>query len=327
MQKHFSSLVEDSCRYINRGKKGYVVDIGSNDGTLLQIFSRHGFATLGVEPATNLVKISESKGIRAINAFFNTDTAHKVYQRHGAADVITATNVFAHVDNLQDVLNGVNHLLSSEGIFIIEVPYLFHLINRLEFDTIYHEHLSYFSLESLLFLFEKYGMTVVDVKQVSTHGGSIRVFIKKGGKSSKNVLSLLKFENDEKINDFATYIKFGNDVSKLRQELIDLLKNLKKSGYRITGYGATAKGNTLLNYCNIGIEYLDYISDTTPLKQGKYTPGMHVPIVSEEQFHKNPPNYAILLAWNYADEILQKETTYRKKGGKFILPIPRPTVI
>lgn len=328
MKTHFLGLAEEVNKNFKFNKNGMVIDIGSNDGTLLQCFSNYGFNTVGVEPASNIAKLAEEKGIRTVNDFFDVKTAVKIREEFGDAHIITGTNVFAHIDDLESILHGVNHLLSDEGVFIIEAPYLLNLLNNIEFDTIYHEHLSYFSLHPLVYLFKKFDLTVVDVRQIPVHGGSIRVFAQKAHKpQSQNVKDLLLKEQNAEVYSFDTYLRFAQNVASVKEKLTVLLKKLKEKGSRITGYGATAKGNTLLNYCRIGTDLLDYISDTTFLKQGTYSPGMHIPIVSEKKFHEVPPDYALLLAWNYADEILKKESEYRKKGGKFILPIPEPKVI
>jgi hypothetical protein len=328
MQAYFTDLAEDVIQNFKVSKDSLVIDIGSNDGTLLQCFSKFGLRTLGVEPASNIARLAEAKGIQTVNEFFDENCAVNVCEDYGLADIITATNVFAHVDNLRSILRGVNLLLSSNGVLIIEVPYLPNLLSNMEFDTIYHEHLSYFALHSLIYLFQKFGMEIVDVKQVPIHGGSIRVFVQKLPKQqSQNVPKLLLMEREAKLDSLKTYTKFAEKVALVREKLVKLLKTVKNEGSRITGYGATAKGNTLLNYCKIGSDILDYITDTTPFKQGRYTPGMHISIFPEEKFHEDPPDYALLLAWNYADEILQKESGYRKRGGEFILPIPEPRVI
>lgn len=328
MQIHFSGLAEDTIQNFRPSENSLVVDIGSNDGTLLRCFSKLGLRILGIEPASNIAQLAEATGIPTVNEFFDEDCAINVYKEYGSVDIITATNVFAHIDNLESILRGINHLLSNRGVFIIEVPYLLNLLNNMEFDTIYHEHLSYFAVHPLVYLFRKFGMEVVDIKQIYVHGGSIRVFVQKLPKQqSQNVTKLLLMERETKLNSLKTYTKFSKSVALVREKLVKLLKTLKNEGARITGYGATAMGNTLLNYCKIGTDILDYISDTTPFKQGRNTPGMHIPIFPEEKFHEDSPDYALLLAWNYADEILQKESEYRKKGGKFILPIPEPEVI
>lgn len=328
MKVHFAGLSEDVVEKFKFNKNNLVVDIGSNDGTLLQYFSRFGINVLGIEPASNIAQLAEAKGIRTLNEFFDEKCAMKIRKEYGQAQVITGTNVFAHVDDLESILHGMNHLLSDDGVIVIEVPYLLNLLNKVEFDTIYHEHLSYFALHPLVYLFQKFNLTIVDVKQVAVHGGSIRVFVQKAPRQqSKNVTGLLQMEREAKVDSLETYLQFAERVASVKSKLNTLLRTFRDEGSRITGYGATAKGNTLLNYCNIGTDILEYISDTTIFKQGSYTPGMHIPVISEQKFHEDPADYALLLAWNYADDILQKESEYRRGGGKFILPIPEPEVV
>lgn len=328
MQVHFSELVEDVVQNFKPANNSLVVDIGSNDGTLLRCFSKFDLRVLGVEPATNIAQIARAKGIPTINRFFDEECAVKICKKYGKANVITAANVLAHNDDLESFAHGIYALLADDGVFIIEVPYMLNLLDNMEFDTIYHEHLSYFAVHPLIYLFRKFGMEVVDVKQIPIHGGSIRVFVQKSpAQKSQNVVNMLSMELEAGINSLETYTEFGREVYSIKEKLVRLLKTLKENGARITGYGATAKGNTLLNFCKIGPDILDYISDTTPLKQGCYTPGMHIPVVFEEKFHKDPPDYALLLAWNYGEEIMRKESKYRQNGGKFILPIPEPRVI
>jgi len=328
MRIHFNGLTEDVFENYKISKDGLVIDIGSNDGTLLKCFSKFGLRILGIEPASNIARLAETNKIPTVNKFFNENCAVNVYKEYGPADIITATNVFAHTDNLENILRGVNHLLSNSGVFVIEVPYILNLLNNIEFDTIYHEHLSYFGVRPLTHLFRKFGMNIVNVKKIPVHGGSIRIFVQKFvTQQPQNVTKLLSLERGAKLDSLDTYMKFAEHVVLIKNKLVKLLMTLKNDGNRITGYGATAKGNTLLNYCKIGTDILDYISDTTPYKQGLYTPGMHIPIFSEEKFHEDPPDYTLLLAWNYADAILQKEKEYRKNGGRFILPIPEPKVI
>lgn len=328
MELHFAGLTKDVSTNFKVNKDSLVVDIGSNDGTLLQYFSKIGLRVLGIEPASNIAQIARKRGISTINKFFSKDCALEIYKKYGFADVILATNVFAHVDNLENILYGIDYLLSKDGLFVIEVPYLINLLDNIEFDTIYHEHLSYFSTYPLVYLFRKFGMKIVDIKQIPIHGGSIRIFVKRSTKKqSQNVSKFLLMEQNAELDSIKTYTKFTKKVDLVKERLVKLLKTLKNEETRITGYGATAKGNTLLNYCKIGPDILDYISDTTAYKQGRYTPGMHIPIFPEEKFHKDIPNYSLLLAWNYADAILQKEQKYRRKGGKFILPLPDPKII
>lgn len=328
MQVHFSELVEDVIQNFKPANNSLVVDIGSNDGTLLRCFSKFDLRILGIEPASNISKVALAKGIPTINKFFNEKCASEVCKKYGSANLITATNVFAHADDLESFVNGITNLLADDGVFIIEVPYLLNLLKNMEFDTIYHEHLSYFALHPLVHLFQKFGMEVVDVKQIHIHGGSIRVFVQKSpARQSQNVVDMLSMELEAGLDSLETYTKFGKEVYLLKEKLVKLLKTLKGKGAKITAYGATAKGNTLLNFCKIGPDILDYISDTTPLKQGCFSPGMHIPVVSEEKFHEEPPDYALLLAWNYAEEIMRKESKYRQNGGKFILPISEPRIV
>lgn len=328
MTVHFNELAEDTIKKLNLKKNALIVDIGSNDGTLLKSFLQKGFKNiLGVEPAKNIAKLANDDGVRTENEFFNNENALRLKEKYGSADLILGTNVFAHVDDLKSFVIGVKEFLSEKGTFVIEVPYLLHLIKNLEFDTIYHEHLSYFSIQSLDYLFKKYGMSIVDVENVKSHGGSIRVFVNNTDVKSEAVERMIDEENKMELNSFDTYLKFAEEVQNLKETLRKLLKSLKDKGMHITGYGASAKGSILLNYCKIGTETLDYISDTTPFKQGRYNPGMHIPIVPEEEFHKSPPDYAIILAWNYADAIMKKEENFIKNGGKFIMPVPKPRIV
>jgi SAM-dependent methyltransferase len=328
MVEHFREMAAGILDKFHFTDDSLVVDIGSNDGTLLSGFVQKGFSNvLGIEPATNIAEMANENGIRTLNDFFNERTANETAASFGNASIITATNVFGHVDDLENFVKGVRNLLSDEGVFIIEVPHVVEMIKKLEFDTIYHEHLSYFSLTSLDNLFKRHGMAVVDVEKTDVHGGSIRVFVQKSHKESERVKDFLKSEKEFGIDKIETYEKFSRDVEMLRENLIETLINLKKQGFRIVGYGASAKGNVLTNYCKIGPDVIEYISDTTPLKQGRYTPGMHIPVVNEERFHKDNADYAIILAWNYTDRILEKEKEFRKRGGKFIIPVPVPKVV
>lgn len=329
MKAHFARLAEDLIQRFNLFPEGLVIDIGSNDGTLLKNFQKHNMATLGVEPADNIAEWARSHGIETLNDFFSERVAHKVCAERGQAKVILATNVLAHVPDLEDFLRGVNCLLADDGIFVIEVPYLVDLLNNLEFDTIYHEHLSYFAVRPLVTLFSRFGMGIVEVERISVHGGSLRLYVRKSADSlsSSSVNELLKLETEAKLDSPDRYREFAEGVARVREDLLSLLKALKAQGARIAGYGAAAKGNILLNYCKIGTDILDCITDTTPLKQGRYTPGMHIPVLPESHFHEASPDYALLLAWNYADEILQKEEEYRQAGGKFIVPIPKPRLV
>ncbi len=325
---HFAALAAEITQRFDVPVGSLVVDVGSNDGTLLQSFQKLGMRVLGVEPAVNISKLAVSRGIETTNDFFSSHVAETISAELGRAKVITAANVLAHVNDPEDFLSGVTSLLDEDGIFVIEVPYLVDLLEKREFDTIYHEHLSYFALRPLMSLFAKFGLGIVRVERISVHGGSLRLYVQKSAHSiSPNVSELLKLEERAKLAALETYQKFAEDVSQIKEELRSLLQSLKARGARIVGYGAPAKGNLLLNYCQIGTDILDYIIDTTPFKQGRYTPGTRVPIFPESRFHNAPTDYALLLAWNYTDAILQKEKAYRQAGGKFIVPIPKPRIV
>lgn len=328
MEQHFHLLAVEVANNFNLGKEDLVVDIGSNDGTLLKGFKKLGTRTLGIEPATNVALIAERGGIETLNDFFSVELAKYIIEKKGHARVIAGTNVFAHINDLNEILHAVKNLLTSDGIFIIEVPYLVDLLSKTEFDTMYHEHLSYFSLRPLVTLFKKFNMELFSVKRISVHGGSIRCYARRSPSTMQNsVYQLLSTEEDLKLNSFDTYLEFSARVRKIRLQLTSLLKRLKRGGHRIIGYGATAKGNTLLNYCKIGTDILEYIVDNTPFKQGLYTPGMHVPVVPSDRIIIDLPEYTLLLAWNYLDEISRKEQRYMELGGKFIVPIPEPRIV
>ena len=328
MKAHFAKLAESIIERFSLTEGNLVLDIGSNDGTLLENFQRYGMRVLGIEPATNVAKLALLRGVETLDDFFDEGLARRICLDRGQPRVILGTNVLAHVADLEGFLRGVNHLLANDGVFVIEVPYLVDMLSKVEFDTIYHEHLRYFAVRPLVTLFSKFGMGIVDVEGVNVHGGSLRVYVQKFIRSlPSSGTKLLSLETEAKVDSLETYQKFAEDVSRIKEELLSLLKALKNRGAKITGYGAPAKGNILLNYCKIGTDILDYITDTTPFKQGCYTPGMHIPIFPESHFHEFLPDYALLLAWNYADEILQKEHEYRQAGGKFIVPIPRLQIV
>ncbi|QLH05766.1 class I SAM-dependent methyltransferase [Nitrosopumilus ureiphilus] len=306
-----------------------VIEIGSNDGSLLQEFKKLGTNVLGIEPAKNIAKIANDLGIPTENAFLTYKIAKKI-SIDNKAIVIVANNVFGHIDDLQELMKCVKLLLKDEGIFVFEVPYLLDLIQKLEFDTVYHEHLSYFSLGSLKKLMTDNEFEIFNVKKQKVHGGTIRVFAAKKNnfKPRKYVEELIDYEEKFGINKLETYKKFSDDVSRLKKSLIKELKKLKKEKKIIFGYGAPAKGNVLLNYCNIGTKFLDHIVDTTPLKQGLYTPGMHIPVKPVKILvEKGSQQVAFLLAWNYEKEILEKENQFRKNGGRFLVPIPFPRLV
>jgi SAM-dependent methyltransferase len=330
MKQHFALLAEDIIKTYKLTSNSLVVDIGGNDGSLLSNFKKHNIKVLNVEPSANVAKVSRKLGIDTVNDYWNSETASKIYKKWGKAKVILATNVFAHVDDSHSFLEGVDLLLEEDGVFVVEVPYLVDLLEKTEFDTIYHEHLSYFAIKPMEILFEKHNLKIVDVKRIWVHGGSIRIYANKKSEAlqiTNAVSELLALEKKLKLNSLETYEKFAEKVRLNREKLQKLLEKLKKEGKKIIGYGAPAKGNVLLNYCKIGTEFLDYVVDTTSFKQGKYTPGMHLYVFPVEKIREDNPDFLLLLAWNYSEQIFKKEKEYQKNGGKFIIPIPEPKIV
>lgn len=324
MKRHFAELARVLIEDFHLAEDDLVVDIGSNDGTLLKNFQTR---VLGVDPAENVVKQAIQNGVETICDYFGVNTAFSILNQYGEAKVIIGTNVLAHVNNLYDFMAGVSLLLDNRGVFVVEVPHFLELYRHREFDTIYHEHLSYFLTRPISRLAESFGMTLNTVKRIPVHGGSIRSYMTKWKLVKSIGEPILNEEWDSLLYHWQTYSAFAGEVNLIKDTLVNLLTQLRARGKRITGYGAPAKGNTLLNYCKIGPELLEYLSDTTPFKQGKFSPGMHIPVVSPDVFHEDPPDYALMLPWNYKDEILRKEQKFMKDGGKFIVPIPKPEVV
>lgn len=328
MMNNFSNLAYQSLKRIKYTDKTLVVDIGSNDGSLLTFFKSFGVRVLGIDPAENLAILAEMKGIPTETLLFNTSAGKRVAKKYGQAKIITATNVIAHINDLHKVIQGVSELLDDDGYFITEFPYLLDLIHHNEFDTIYHEHLSYFSLKPWKRLIEQYGFKIVDVQRLQIHGGSIRITqSRKKSPKSTAVSHLLSLEEHYGLYARSTYEEFAERVAYLKTDLNNTLKTLKKQGKNIIGYGAAAKGNVLTNYFNIGKETLDYIVDSTPYKQGLYTPGKHIPVQAENKLLEDMPDYALILAWNFVDEIMEKQQEYKKRGGNFIIPVPEVRIV
>jgi hypothetical protein len=326
---HFISMAIDICKKYELTPGSLVIDVGSNVGVLLSGFKSQGLRVLGIEPSSNVAKIAIKNGIDTISEFFSSNLALKIRQQMGNASVITATNVFAHVDDLYDFVKAADILLTEKGIIVIEAPYLVNMLDNLEYDTIYHEHLSYLSVKPMTKFFSELEMDVFDVERQSIHGGTLRYFIGRKGKRriSQNIAEFLLLEEKKGIYSEKHLKKFAEDVKNHCIELNAMLTDLKRHGKKIVGISAPAKGNTLLNYCKIGPETLDYITEKSTLKIGKYTPGMHIPVYSEDVLLKDKPDYALILAWNFAEEIMRNNEQYRNNGGRFIVPTPHPRII
>jgi SAM-dependent methyltransferase len=330
-RRHWNEFAETTTRMLQLGPDDLVIDVGSNVGVLLQMFANHGTRVLGVDPAGNIAEIANRNGIETVAAFFNAKTARGIVEAKGKASVITGTNVFAHVDDLTDLIQAVDILLNDKGVFIIEAPYFVELLHNLEYDTIYHEHLSYLSLKPMRRFFSTFGMEIFDVQRRDIHGGSFRIFVQRqssGRRAISSVIAeLLAIEEREAIYDHVTLGKFASDVAQNRSDLRKLLMGLKRSGKRVAGVSAPAKGMTLLNYCGIGTDILDFVTEKSKLKIGRFTPGAHIPVVSDDVLLERQPDYALLLAWNFAEEIMNNLKVFSDRGGKFIMPIPNPRII
>jgi len=327
---HFTKMAEDLSKEFKLNSNSLVVDIGSNDGLLLKGFQKNGIQTIGVEPAANIAEIAQKDGVETVNDFFNSNVVKQIIEKKGNADVVTANNVFAHIDNIDYVINDVKDLLKKDGIFVIEVQYFVDTIQQMTFDNVYHEHLSYFTLTSLNYFFKKHGMETFNAKRVDSHGGSLRVFVKKSeGKHEihNDVNKILEDEKNMGIGSMDIYKKFAGKVNVVKEKLIEYIKDIKNQEKSIVGYGAPAKSTTLLNFCNIGKDFIDYIVEDNPLKIGLYTPGTHIPIVSSKMLDEQKPDYILILAWNFAEEIIDKTKNYAECNVKFIIPLPETKVV
>lgn len=328
MVNHFEKLSNYAISLVNFNPSDLVLDIGSNDGTLLSSFKKRGARVLGVDPAKNLSKIANQSGIPTINNYFTQKIARGILKKYGPAKVICATNVVAHVHDLKDFIEGVKILLTKDGILIAEFPYLLDLLEKTEFDTIYQEHLSYFSVTSFSRLMKNHNLNLINIQKIPIHGGSLRCVVK-NDRNIKNakIEKIIQQELKSGLKDPKTYQKFAKDVETARHNLVSLLLELRSKNKRIVGYGASAKGNIVTNYCKIGPETIDYIVDSIPYKQGKYTPGMHIPIYIESRIIEDKPDYVLILAWNFQDEIMEKQKEYKRRGGKFIVMSPKLKII
>ncbi|MDE2020493.1 MAG: methyltransferase domain-containing protein, partial [Patescibacteria group bacterium] len=324
--EHFEQYAKEAVKPFLDSKDDLVIDIGGNDGVLLG-YLKDDARVLNVDPADNLAKFSEEKGVPFYPAFFSSAVAAELVEKYGQAKVVTANNVFAHVDPLRDVFKGVAELIGEDGVFIFEVHWVKHLVETGCFDQIYHEHLCFHSLHALKRLVELSGMQVFDVDIVPMQGQSLRVFAAKHRPATQNVARVLAEEEAAGLTTEDAYHAFAATVEKNKKTLLELLRSLKAEGKRIVGYGAPAKSTTLLHYYGLGTETLEYLTDTTPLKQGLYSPGKHIPIVPPERLLEDTPDYILLLAWNFKDAILKKEQPLRDKGVKFIITIPAIEVV
>jgi SAM-dependent methyltransferase len=328
-REHWAEFAASVAQRLDLRPQDLVVDIGSNVGVLLNAFRARGLKVQGVDPAANIVLLARANGIDTLCEFFNADVARQIVAQKGRAAVITATNVFAHVDDLDAFVKSVIELLDTNGVFIFEAPYLANLLRQNEYDTIYHEHLSYLSVQPLIPFFGRHGLEVFDIEQRDIHGGSFRVFVARRGQRpiGAEVGRLLQAETAEGIHRHDVLEAFAKGVRDNKQALQWLLQALKHEGKRIAAVSAPAKGMTLLNYCGLDTDLIDFVTEKSQLKIGRYTPGAHIPVLADSALLVRQPDYALLLAWNFADEIMHNLDDFRRRGGKFIIPIPTPRIV
>ncbi|NLE29801.1 MAG: class I SAM-dependent methyltransferase [Phycisphaerae bacterium] len=312
-----------------RGLNGesLVIELASNDGYLLKNFVEKGIPVLGIDPAQGPAKEAEAIGVPTMCTFFTRDLARKLRSQGNRADVIIANNVLAHVADTNGFVQGIKLLLKDDGVAVIEVPYVRDLVDHCEFDTIYHEHLCYFSVTALDRLFRRHDLYLNDIEKLSIHGGSLRLYLEHRESPKSSVRSMLEEEAREQIDQYPYYENFHQSVQTIRSQMRQMLSGLKASGKTIAAYGAAAKGTIMLNYIGADSELINFVVDRNIHKQGKYLPGVRIPIFEPERLMRDKPDYVVILPWNFKDEILSQQTSYRMTGGKFIIPIPSPAIV
>jgi hypothetical protein len=329
--KHAADYVDMIVGRFNLGKDSLAVELASNDGYLLQNFVKKGIAALGVEPAANVAKVAVEKGVPTLVKFFGRKTAQEMVAAEQQANLVIGNNVLAQVPDLNDFVGGIRIVLKPQGVATLEFPHLMKLMAENQYDTIYHEHFSYFSFIAAEKIFAAHDLILFDVEELPTHGGSIRIYARHKEDASKPVGSrVVELRNRELAAGFErmeTYSTFGEKVKESKRSLLEFLIQARRSGKRIAGYGAPGKGNTLLNYCGIRTDFIDFTVDRNPYKQGKFLPGTHIPIFSPEKIMETRPDYVLILPWNFKDEIVKQMAVIREWGGKFVVPIPTAKVI
>lgn len=330
MAEHFKSFASEiiGSKFLSKDNP-FVVELGCNDGIMLKNFSQLGMCHLGIEPSLNVAQEANKIGVRTISEFFTEKLAESIVSQEGQADAFFAANVMCHIPDIVGVVKGIQKLLKPTGVVMFEDPYLGDVIAKTSYDQIYDEHVFLFSALSVQYLFGLFGMELIDLLPQKTHGGSMRYVLSHQGAYpiSNSVEKILEKERGQGLDKLNTFDAFRKNIEQSKINLISLLKKLKDEGKIVAGYAATSKSTTVLNYCGIGTDLISYICDTTPIKQGKLSPGMHIPVVPYQSFKDNPPDYALLLAWNHADEIMAKEKDYLANGGKWIIHVPDVKVL
>ena len=328
MLKHAKSIADRMVTECALGPKNLVAEIASNDGYLLKNYVAQNIPVLGIEPARNVAKVAEENGVRTVAEFFGIDLAQKLAHEGMRANVLHANNVMAHVPDVNGVVAGVAAFLAPNGVFVMETPYAKQMLDHTEFDTIYHEHLFYYSLTALSALMARHGLVIADVESLSIHGGSLRAFVRHAGATqTASVTAMLAEEKAWGVHAVAAYLPFRDRVAHLKTSLVDLLRALKAEGKSVVAYGAAAKGSTLLNHFGIDRDLVSLVVDRSTHKQGRYMPGVKIPISSPDALIDRRPDYTLLLTWNFAEEILAQQADYRAAGGKFIVPVPELRVV
>ena len=328
--EHARRFVDMAVDRFDLDSGSFVVEIASNDGYLLQHVVARRIECLGVEPAANVAQVARDKGIDTQSVFFGTETARSIRDARRPADLIVGNNVLAHVPDLNDFVSGLKRLLADDGVISMEFPHLMQLMDQAQFDTIYHEHFSYFSFLTVDRVFRKHGLVIFDVEQLPTHGGSLRIFAQHDNARrslTAAVDALFAEERTRGLDRLQAYGSFQAQVNRIKRELLLFLLQAKRDDKQIVGYGAPGKGNTLLNYCGIGPDILDYTVDRNPYKQGKYTPGARIPILPPEQIAQTQPDYVLVLPWNLKDEICTAHAYIADWGGQFVVPIPEVQIL
>lgn len=329
LSEHFRKYAKEmASRFLKQNS--FIVEIGSNDGVLLAPLEKLGINALGVDPAVNIVKIAKARGLKVVNNFFNVKIAKKILREYGKAEAIFSNNTLAHIDDMDEIFNGIKVLLDEKGILVFEVQYLVDLVKRLQYDFIYHEHLCYYSLKPIIKFLDKYGMKIFDMKKIPIHGGSIRVYaVNKTNKkylASKKILKMLEIERRLNLHTFEGLSNFAKKIAHHKKSLLNILKTLQNEGKTIGAYGASGRSVTLTNYGGIDKNYLEYIVDESPERYGRVMPGTQVPIVPPSYFRENPTDILLITAWTYKDEILEKEKWFLKRG-KVVIPLPKIVIL
>jgi methylation protein EvaC len=329
MGLHFKDFAATIMSRFLNGASPFIVEMGSNDGIMLQHFKTMGISHLGIEPSSNVADVARSKGINTISKFFDEELANTIVKEHGQADAFLSANCMCHIPYIHSIAKGISILLKKTGVLAFEDPYMGDVIETTAYDQIYDEHVFLFSVSSIQNLFSQHGMELFDVEHQETHGGSMRYYLGHKGQHpiSANVMFQLEKEKKLGLHKTETYHSFRKNCEQSKADLMNLLNKIRKEGNRIVGYAATSKSTTIINYCGITTSHLEFISDTTPIKQGKFSPGAHIPIKPYEEFSANYPKYSLLFAYNHAKEIMANEQKYMQAGGKWILYVPKVMVI